>query len=115
MKIVFKDFTLLNLFRPLSPGEIAGIDKELEIVAFPAFRREFVIIPAVLLTEHNEGVAEVPGIGVLPLFIPYLVGDAFISHFLDLMLGDVPATVTEIEILLVTGRGDEVRLDEGEP
>ena len=102
MKIIFVDFVFLNFFRLLSPSEITCINQELKIVAFLAVRREFIVILAILLPENNERAAEILDISVFSLFIPYLVGDTFITHFLDLMLGNMPAMVTEIEILLVT-------------
>ena len=84
-------------------------------MTFLSFRREFIIIFAVFFSEGNEGMPEVFGIGVFPLFFPYLVSNTFVAHFFDFMLGYMPTAVTEIEVLFITGRGYKIRLDKSKP
>ena len=109
------DIILIFLLRSylatfFSPCEIAGVDQELQVMAAVSVPSQLIGIRIGILPESDELFPQIPGWIITSLFLPDVMGDILISHFLHIVTGNQPARFVEIKILAVPGRFDKLGL-----
>lgn len=83
-----------------SPCEIAGVDQELQVMAAVSVPSQLIGIRIGILPESDELFPQIPGWIITSLFLPDVMGDILISHFLHIVTGNQPARFVEIKYWL---------------